>query len=62
MYPCLLVFGELRSCISDQKHFWKEQVLVRPRGSAPALGALCRVEIRGYFAPTKLAIPWTLYS
>jgi len=62
MYPGLLVFGELRACISDPKRFWKEQVPVRPRGPAPALGALCRVEFADYFARTKVAIPWTLYS
>jgi hypothetical protein len=37
-------------------------VPIRPRGSAPAWGALCRVEIADYFADPKLTIQLTLYG
>jgi hypothetical protein len=35
---------------------WKEQVPIRPRGSAPAWGALCRVEIAGYLGAVGATI------
>ncbi len=34
----------------------KEQVPIRPRGPAPAWGALCRVEIADYSEPIHVTI------
>jgi len=50
------------SAIPVAREAWKEQVPIRPRGSAPAWGALCRVEIADYFADPKPTIQLTLYD
>jgi hypothetical protein len=43
-HPAEWVFRASRR-LNSELGAWKEQVPIRPRGPAPAWGALCRVEI-----------------